>query len=171
MRIVAGTLKGRRLEGPTWDGVRPTSDRLRETLFNVLGQRLEVLGHVGGALAWIGIAGVLEIAPLDAYRVILYVDESDIDELRVGQQGTLMLTAKPGELHALRVTLVTSVAQVRDGKNLFRVEAALQRQDATLRPGMEGVAKVYVGERKLVWIWTHRLFDWLRLNIWTWLGW
>ena len=114
---------------------------------------------------------LFEIAPLDAYRVILYVEESDIDELRVGQKGTLMLTAKPGELHPLRVTLVTSVAQARDGKNLFRVEAALQRQDASLRPGMEGVAKVYVGERKLVWIWTHRLLDWLRLNSWTWLGW
>ncbi len=37
MRIVAGTLKGRRLQGPATDAVRPTSDRLRETLFNVLG--------------------------------------------------------------------------------------------------------------------------------------
>lgn len=37
MRIVAGSLKGRRLEGPDWEGVRPTSDSLRETLFNVLG--------------------------------------------------------------------------------------------------------------------------------------
>jgi len=40
MRIVAGTLKGRRLDGPTWDGLRPTSDSLRETLFNVLGPTL-----------------------------------------------------------------------------------------------------------------------------------
>ena len=37
MRIIAGTLKGRQLKTPTWEGVRPTSDRLRETLFNVLG--------------------------------------------------------------------------------------------------------------------------------------
>lgn len=37
MRIVAGSLKGRRLDGPSWDGLRPTSDSLRETLFNVLG--------------------------------------------------------------------------------------------------------------------------------------
>jgi 16S rRNA (guanine(966)-N(2))-methyltransferase RsmD len=37
MRIVAGTLRGRRLKPPTWDGLRPTSDRLRETLFNILG--------------------------------------------------------------------------------------------------------------------------------------
>jgi 16S rRNA (guanine(966)-N(2))-methyltransferase RsmD len=37
VRIIAGRLKGRRLESPRWPGLRPTSDRLRETLFNVLG--------------------------------------------------------------------------------------------------------------------------------------
>lgn len=37
MRIIAGTLKGRRLAPPTWPGLRPTSDRLRETLFAILG--------------------------------------------------------------------------------------------------------------------------------------
>jgi 16S rRNA (guanine966-N2)-methyltransferase len=37
MRIVAGQYRGRTLESPTWDGLRPTSDRLRETLFNILG--------------------------------------------------------------------------------------------------------------------------------------
>jgi 16S rRNA (guanine966-N2)-methyltransferase len=37
MRIIAGALKGRRLTTPAWDGLRPTSDKLRETLFNVLG--------------------------------------------------------------------------------------------------------------------------------------
>jgi 16S rRNA (guanine(966)-N(2))-methyltransferase RsmD len=41
MRIVGGTLKGRRLQSPTWEGLRPTSDRLRETLFNVLAPRIE----------------------------------------------------------------------------------------------------------------------------------
>ena len=40
MRIIAGSLKGRRLKAPTWDGLRPTSDQLRETLFNVLAPRL-----------------------------------------------------------------------------------------------------------------------------------
>jgi 16S rRNA (guanine(966)-N(2))-methyltransferase RsmD len=41
MRIVAGTLKGRRIEAPTWEGLRPTSDKLRETLFNVVAPRIE----------------------------------------------------------------------------------------------------------------------------------
>ena len=36
MRIIAGDLKGRVLDAPAWQGLRPTSDRLRETLFNVL---------------------------------------------------------------------------------------------------------------------------------------
>ena len=40
MRIIAGTLKGRRLRTPAWDGLRPTSDRLRETLFNILADRI-----------------------------------------------------------------------------------------------------------------------------------
>jgi 16S rRNA (guanine966-N2)-methyltransferase len=41
MRIISGTLKGRRLEAPDWAGLRPTSDRLRETLFNILAPRIE----------------------------------------------------------------------------------------------------------------------------------
>ncbi len=40
MRIIAGDFKGRRLEAPDWEGLRPTSDKLRETLFNILGPRI-----------------------------------------------------------------------------------------------------------------------------------
>jgi 16S rRNA (guanine966-N2)-methyltransferase len=36
MRIVGGRLKGRALAGPRSNAIRPTSDRLRETLFNIL---------------------------------------------------------------------------------------------------------------------------------------
>jgi 16S rRNA (guanine966-N2)-methyltransferase len=40
MRVIAGSLKGRRLAAPAWDGLRPTSDKLRETLFNILAARI-----------------------------------------------------------------------------------------------------------------------------------
>ena len=36
MRIVGGRFRGRSLVGPKSDQIRPTSDRLRETIFNVL---------------------------------------------------------------------------------------------------------------------------------------
>ena len=41
MRVIAGTLKGRKLDAPDWEGLRPTSDKLRETLFNVLAPRMK----------------------------------------------------------------------------------------------------------------------------------
>jgi len=41
MRVIAGRYKGRRLAAPRWSGLRPTSDRLRETLFNILAPRIE----------------------------------------------------------------------------------------------------------------------------------
>ena len=40
MRVIAGSLKGRKLDPPTWEGIRPTSDKLRETLFNVVARRV-----------------------------------------------------------------------------------------------------------------------------------
>jgi 16S rRNA (guanine966-N2)-methyltransferase len=36
MRIVGGRFRGRALAGPKSDAIRPTSDRLRETIFNIL---------------------------------------------------------------------------------------------------------------------------------------
>ncbi|HEY8471306.1 MAG TPA: 16S rRNA (guanine(966)-N(2))-methyltransferase RsmD [Natronosporangium sp.] len=43
-RIVAGTLGGRRLAAPTGPHTRPTSDRVREGLFNTLGSLTELAG-------------------------------------------------------------------------------------------------------------------------------
>lgn len=40
MRIIAGEHKGRTLKTPKWDGIRPTSDKLRGTLFNILQMRV-----------------------------------------------------------------------------------------------------------------------------------
>jgi 16S rRNA (guanine(966)-N(2))-methyltransferase RsmD len=51
MRVIAGELKGRKLKTPKWEGLRPTSDKLRETLFNVVAARIagaRVLDHYAG---------------------------------------------------------------------------------------------------------------------------
>ena len=41
MRVIAGTFRGRKLKSPPSAQTRPTSDRLRETLFNVIAPRIE----------------------------------------------------------------------------------------------------------------------------------
>jgi len=40
MRVIAGIYRSRQLTAPRGTGTRPTSDRLRETLFNILGERV-----------------------------------------------------------------------------------------------------------------------------------
>jgi RND family efflux transporter MFP subunit len=111
---------------------------------------------------------LFEVAPLDGYRVILKVDERDIPEIAARQGGQLALSAMPGKALPFTVERVTPVATAEDGQNFFRVEARLERPSESLRPGMAGIAKIEVGRRRFFWIWTHGLFDWLRLWAWSW---
>ncbi len=41
MRIISGTSKGRRLATPKSQAIRPTSDRVKESIFNILGEEVE----------------------------------------------------------------------------------------------------------------------------------
>ncbi|MFM2112241.1 MAG: hypothetical protein RLZZ271_901 [Pseudomonadota bacterium] len=113
---------------------------------------------------------LFEIAPLDSYRIVLLVEEGDIAWIRPGHKGVAMLAALAGEEIPFTVTLVTSVAQVSEGKNRFRIEAKPDAQIPSLRPGMEGVGKVSIEDARLVWIWTRKMSDWLRLQVWAYLG-
>ncbi len=123
---------------------------------------------------------LFEVAPLDTYRVMLEVDERDIAEVQGGHQGHLLLAALPHESWPFTVSKVTPVSTVRDGRNYFRVEARLEPCvasppngqevcSARLRPGMEGIGKITIDRRLLVWMWSHRAVDWLRLQLWSWL--
>ena len=111
---------------------------------------------------------LMELAPLDAYRVVLQVDERDVNRVQPGERGTLALSALPGERIGFTVVKLTPVNVAREGRNYFRVEAKLDRPVGALRPGMEGVGKIEVGSRNLAWIWLHPLLDWMRMTVWTW---
>ncbi len=112
---------------------------------------------------------LFEIAPLDAYRVILEVDEREIGQVEVGQTGHLVLSAFASEPLGFTVEKLTPVSESFEGRNYFRVEARLDSPPERLQPGMEGVGKVNAGRRRLLWIWTHDVVDWVRLALWRWL--
>lgn len=109
---------------------------------------------------------LFEVSPLAAWRVVVKVDERDVSHVREGMTGTLMLTSLPSEAYPLVVSKVTPVATAEDGRNYFRVETTLTGATPALRPNMEGVAKIASGQRSVLWIWTHRLTDWLRVALW-----
>jgi biotin carboxyl carrier protein len=112
---------------------------------------------------------LFEVAPLEAYRVVLEADERDVEELAPGQRGTVAFAAFPEESFGFEVEAVTPVSDAKEGSNTFRVEGRLDETPAKLRPGMRGAAKVDAGRRRLLWIWTHDAVDRLRLLVWKWI--
>ena len=78
LRIVAGSLRGRRLETPDWAGLRPSGDRLRETLFNVLGQDLSGW-RVLDAFAGTGAVGIEALSRGAAHALFVDRDARALD--------------------------------------------------------------------------------------------
>lgn len=111
---------------------------------------------------------LFEVAPLDRYRVVLEVDEHDIRFIHPGQQASLVLNGLPRRPLVYTVARVVPVAVAEGGKNSFRVEGVLSADDARLRPGMEGIGKIEIGEARLIWIWSRPIIDWMRLFWWRW---
>lgn len=94
MRIITGSLKGRRLKSPTTDETRPTSDRTKEGMFNVIDARryfddLEVLDLFGGSgnLGFEAISrGAAHVTFVDASRASVKIIEENATILGVSDQ-------------------------------------------------------------------------------------
>lgn len=111
---------------------------------------------------------LFEVAPLDDYRVMLAVNENEVGRLAPGLAGLLKLAGLPDDPMPIVVQRITPISTVDDGRNFFAVQARLLSDDTqSLRPGMQGVGKIYIGQRKLVWIWTHDMLEWLGMWAWT----
>src|SRR5512138_1530160 len=106
MRVIAGRYKGRRLKAPTWEGLRPTSDRLRETLFNILAPRVEGARVLDG-YAGSGAVGIEAISRGAAY--VMFVEKnrraaaliaSNLKECGIGGGYTIRCAEVGAELDA-----------------------------------------------------------------------
>jgi Barrel-sandwich domain of CusB or HlyD membrane-fusion/GAF domain len=113
---------------------------------------------------------LMTIAPRDQFRVIVEVDERDIAALRVGQAGSVALSALPWDSLAVRVKRITPIATALEGRNVFEVEAELLEKSAELRPGLQGSARIHVGRQPLLWSGSRRLVEAARMTWWEWFG-
>jgi multidrug efflux pump subunit AcrA (membrane-fusion protein) len=113
---------------------------------------------------------LFELAPNDRYRLALFVSEFRINDVIKGQTGQLVLAAMSAQYVDFKIKQITPIAEEKDGESVYRVEAEITSDVSHLRPGLEGVAKVYVDERLLISIWTRSLRDWLTLQWWRFWG-
>ncbi len=109
MRIIAGRFKGRHLATPRWTGLRPTSDKLRETLFNILAPRIAG-ARVLDAYAGTGALGIEAISRGAAHVTFVDRDRRALGLLaenlsRCGvEQGYVMIRGDVGGVARDRVS-------------------------------------------------------------------
>jgi len=147
VRIVGGEFRGRRIAVPARAGVRPTPERVRETLFNWLGQRLDGAACLD-LFAGSGALG-FEAASRGAARVVMVeADRSVVAALRRGRE----------QLAAAAVEIVAgdALAYLARGGERFDVvfldppfrQNALPALLAALPPRLQHGARVYAeGDR------------------------
>ena len=103
MRIIAGKYRGRKMKGPPSLQTRPTSDRLRETLFNVLAPRIEdarFLDLCAGSGA-VGVEalsrGAAHVTFVDRARKMCGLIEANLDGLGVPEDQTEVVCSEAAE--------------------------------------------------------------------------
>jgi multidrug efflux pump subunit AcrA (membrane-fusion protein) len=109
---------------------------------------------------------LFEVCPLESLRAQLMVPEDAIYDIKVGQEGYLATASYPGERIKFVVERINPVAEVVNQRNVFKVRVQLLETHSWMRPGMEGIAKVSVGKRRYVWIWTRKIVNWIRMKLW-----
>lgn len=98
MRVVAGELKGRRIESPDGDRTRPTTDKVREAVFNALGSVQVIAGsRVLDLFAGTGAMGIEALSRGAAHctfvendRAALAVLRRNLDSLGVADRSTVV---------------------------------------------------------------------------------
>ncbi len=121
-------------------------------------------------------AVLMVVAPSESYRLIVEVDERDINDIKAGARGRVALAAMPGTVFAFSIERVTPLAATREGRHFFEVEGKLDAAGAhdaggkALRPGLQGIARIDADSRPLAAMALGRLVNGLRLRLWSW-GW
>lgn len=109
---------------------------------------------------------LFDIAPIDRLEVEIAVPDSEVTQVSPGQEVYFRLESQAYFRHGGVLTQIYPISEVRDGRNIFVALSSVDNSNGELRPGMLGKARVDAGNRLLGWTIFHRLWDWLRLNLW-----
>ena len=109
---------------------------------------------------------LFEIASAEHYRLMLEVDEFDVGFIAARQSVKIRLAALPDYIWTASLARALPVALAEQGRSVFRVPAHVTGDTSALRPGMQGVAKIFIGKRSLFWVYTHASADRVRLLAW-----
>lgn len=110
---------------------------------------------------------LFRMARMDSLYLEADLGERDFHEIAKDGTGEVAFLSRPDLVFPIKISQIESAAIPRDDGNVFLIRGDF---DADIqdwwRPGMSGLAKLHVGERRLIWIFTHRTIDFLRMWFW-----
>ncbi|MCM8536986.1 MAG: efflux RND transporter periplasmic adaptor subunit [Lentisphaeraceae bacterium] len=106
------------------------------------------------------------IGKVNRLEAVAYIPEDQIPDLTLGMDGNAALAGRPEDKIPVKVKEISSIAEVKDQQNVFKVKMFVAEKPSWLRPGMEGLVKVKHGERALIWIWSRKAINWVRMKLW-----
>lgn len=110
---------------------------------------------------------LFEIGQPDQLKVELQVAERDIQHVKEGSVGKVATTSLPDDEYEIKIERIVPMGVAKEGDNAFKVVGVITgNKSPTWRPGMAGEARIDVRPEPLYWIYTHKLFDWLKLKLW-----
>ncbi len=109
---------------------------------------------------------LFQVAPRDRWTVEIEVPQHAVEHVAPGLSGEFVAIADPTQAMSLALSRLRSGAELRRGSNVYVAEAEMTTDSPWVKSGMEGVARIQVGERRILWVLTHRFVDYLRLNLW-----
>lgn len=109
---------------------------------------------------------LFKLMPEGSLRGVVMVDESQINDLTIGANGWLSPASDPSLRLKATVERIAPVAQLKGSQNVFPVRVRFEDRPDWLSPGMEGIARIDVGERRYAWIWTRSAVNWIRMKMW-----
>jgi biotin carboxyl carrier protein len=112
---------------------------------------------------------LLTVASTHQFRVIIDIDERDVARVHIGQHGEMALSALPWDTLPIQVQRITPLAQTREGRNVFEVQARFtQPLPPEVRPGLMGQAWVLAERQPPLWHAIRPVLAQLRWLAWTW---
>lgn len=110
---------------------------------------------------------LLQVSGDEQLRIELRIPEAHLAEVDDEAVVHFSPNANPDAQIEVGSVRVLPVSQVVGGQNVFLAEsAAFDAGDSGLLPGMEGNAHVDLGWRQALWVFTHRVTDWMHLRFW-----
>jgi len=110
---------------------------------------------------------LLKLSPLEGMYAELRLPENEATRVSTGSIGEAAFESRPEERFPIVVTGIEPLAVPEEKGNMLIIRTSFSDDPAPWwRPGMSGVVKIDCGKRPLLWIFTRRAVDYLRMRFW-----